>query len=698
MARIPGDLSVARAMPRLFFSPASLWGRHRGTVIAIAAFVAMVSFLNALTQGGLSYFDVSYLSAGGATLAIAAIGETLVILSGGFDLSAAAVISLVNVFLASAMPHSVAGQILFVVLALGIGALTGAINGIFVGFLRLPAIVVTLAMMFVIQGATLLVMSQPGGQLPSQFSALLTGNAIPGFLPTPVIVIVMGLLAWLWLKGSRLGVQLYAVGSDAAAASATGVGEGRTRFWTFLLAGVFYAAAGVFVSAQTGSGDPHIGDPLLLQVFAAVVLGGTVLGGGRGGALGSVLGAYVIQMSANVLLILNVSPYYTTVVEAVILLLAVLANTISKESLAANYLKFIVTKTGSIVRGTTPRREMSSVLIAEGDERPALLATANLRDALSSWWFRHRENVRFGVPAYALFIVVAVITGFMFKNGGGTLPYINSLLVLASFLAVLGFGQGVVILTGGLDLSLPWNIAASGILLTQMVHGTNAAAVWGIPLCLGFGSVAGLLNGVGVAILGISPIVVTLAMNGILQGFALILTGGAPQGWTAPILQTFMTGKVFFFTPVVWFLVLFVVGATLVLTRTTFGRRIYAVGNSQSVSKLSGVAVGRTLILAYVVSGFCAALTGILLTGFNGQAFNGMGDPYLLTSIAVVVVGGTLITGGRGHYPGIFGGALALTALSTLLAGTTLPDSMKSIIYGLVVLAAIVALRERRQQ
>src|SRR6185437_3079813 len=144
------------------------------------------------------------------------------------------------------------------------------------------------------------------------------------------------------------------------------------------------------------------------------------------------------------------------------------------------------------------------------------------------------------------------------------------------------------------------------------------------------------------------------------------------------------------------FLILFIALATLFLSRTSLGRRIYAVGNSMRAAKLSGVRVGSTIVWVYVLSGFCSALVGIMLTGFNGQAFNGMGDNYLLPSIAVTVVGGTVITGGRGHYLGILGGCLLLTALGIALAGTTLPEAVRHIIFGVVVLSAIVALRERR--
>jgi ribose transport system permease protein len=139
----------------------------------------------------------------------------------------------------------------------------------------------------------------------------------------------------------------------------------------------------------------------------------------------------------------------------------------------------------------------------------------------------------------------------------------------------------------------------------------------------------------------------------------------------------------------------FVVLAVLLLGRTAFGRRLYAVGNSARVATLSGVGVGGTLLGAYILSGVCAALVGILLTGFSGQASLGMGDEYLLPSIAVVVVGGTLITGGRGHYIGMLGGALLLTALQILLDGTTLPHATRYIIFGFVLLGAVVSLRDR---
>ena len=161
------------------------------------------------------------------------------------------------------------------------------------------------------------------------------------------------------------------------------------------------------------------------------------------------------------------------------------------------------------------------------------------------------------------------------------------------------------------------------------------------------------------------------------------------------MLRWFMTGRVAGATPVVLFLIVFVTAAVLLLSRTPFGRRVYGIGNGVRAAQLSGVPVEKTLILVYMLSAACSAIVGIMLTGFSGQASLGMGDEYLLPSIAVVVVGGALITGGRGHYLGMLGGVLLLTALQMLLAGTTLPYATRAILYGLVVLGAVMALRER---
>lgn len=681
--------------------------RHRGVLVAAAVFALLFLASDALTPGAFSYFEFSFMSAGGAPLALAAMGQTLVIMTGGFDLSAGAVISLVNVVLATSIGESLGSQIGFGLLALLIGGTVGAVNGFFVAFMRLQPIVVTLSTMFIVQGVTLLILSRPGGSIPLEFSLFFTGDAIPQVLPAPMLVLVAAVGVWLAIKNSRFGVSLYAVGSDEEAARANGIAVAWVKFFAYVTAGLFYGAAGAFVSAQTGSADPLIGKPMLLSVFAAVVLGGTLLGGGRGGAVGSLIGAYILMIVVNILLILNVSAYYSSVAEGLILLIAVLGASLNSQSPIAGYLRLLQLKWRARVEGRRPADHPPPARgpgltfafgggeAEQGTKAAAADVTHPARAGWAAWLERNRETLRLTLPAWACLLLALIGTELVYPGRLVNPAYWNSLVVLASFLAILALGQGAVILTGGLDLSVPWTIALSGIVVAGLVQGSDQTALWAIPLGLLVGLGIGLFNASGIVLLGLSPIVMTLATNGILQGVALVYSGGTPDGFASPAMRWFMTGKLLGLTPVTWFMIAFVVFALLLLTRTAFGRRLYAVGNSRLVARLSGVGVGGTLFGVYMLSGVCAALAGILLAGFSGQASLGMGDDYLLPSIAVVVVGGALITGGRGHYLGMLGGVLLLTTISILLAGTTLPHAVRDIIYGLVVLGAVLALRER---
>ncbi|MHA6688680.1 ABC transporter permease subunit [Mesorhizobium sp. A556] len=670
--------------------------RDRGSLIAAFVFAVLLGVVNWVSVAPLSYFDVSFLSSGGATSALASIGQTIVILSGGFDLSAGAVVSLVNVVLASNMDPMATGTsiALWTLVGIGVGMAVGAFNGFFVAVLRMQPIVVTLSTMFILQGVTLLVMDKPGGFVSPDLGSFYLGDAIAGWLPMPLVVIGVVLLAWFWLKATRFGTALYAVGSDPESANAVGVNVTLVRFMVYVVAGGCYGLAGVFISAQTGSGDPLVGNPLLLSMFAAVVVGGTRLGGGQGGPVGTVFGSYILMIVVNLLLVLNVSAYYSTIAEGTILILAVLAGSISYGSVLAVQLRAAYSRLAAWRAGMLPSQ------LDRADRRLKFAGAGEKSGATvrPSFYLRHSETLRYALPAYVCLVIVVVVTQIWLGRAILNPGYWNSLLVLSSFLAVLALGQGAVILTGGLDLSVPWVIGISGIVLAGMVNGSDVALAYALPTVLLMACAIGFANGVGIVYLGISPIVMTLAMNGILQGFALLYSQGTPAGFSSPMLRWFMTGKVAGVTPVIPFMVAFVAVAVLLLGRTAFGRRVYGIGNSIRAAQLSGVAVEKTLVLVYMLSALCAAMVGIMLTGFSGQASLGMGDDYLLPSIAVVVVGGALITGGRGHYLGMLGGVLLLTALQMLLAGTMLPYATRAILYGLVVLGAVMALRERHVQ
>jgi len=651
------------------------WRRQRGAIVALGVFALMVIILQLITGQGISYFDISSITSGAGTLALAAMGETLVVLAGGLDLSAGAVVSLVNVILVTQLGGAEMGtasfSLLSIVIALGIGTAFGAVNGFLVAYFRLQSIVVTLATMLIAQGGALLILKFPGGEMPWDFSLVFTGDVIVDGLPAPVVVLAVAVAFWLLLKNTRLGTAIYAIGVDEESAASNGIDVRLTRFLTFTFAGTAYGAAGLFITANMGGGDPLIGSKMLLQIFAAVVLGGTLIGGGRGGCVGTIFGALTLTILVNIFLVLGVRTYYTPVVEGVILLLAVLGFSLGRGSPVVGHLRYWRDTVRAARLGMLPGKLSITAAPVQMAHRARSMSAGEVIPV--SWFIRNRATLRYSVPPYLICVVILIITVILAGSDFSPLGYLNAMLIFTSFLAILGLGQGTVIISGGLDLSVPWTITFTAIIATTLT-----------------------LNGMVVVLFGLSPVIVTLAMNGVLEGVSLLFSGGAPTGQAPPALDWFVSGRLGGIAPVGWFLVVFAVAATLLLNYTALGRRIFAIGNSVLVARLSGVRTDLPTLFAYVLSGFCSAIVGILLAGFSSQAFYGMGDPYLLSSIAVVVLGGTLITGGRGHYLGILGGAILFTGLGIMLSGTVLPEAVRNIIYGLVMLGAVIALRERR--
>jgi len=301
----------------------------------------------------------------------------------------------------------------------------------------------------------------------------------------------------------------------------------------------------------------------------------------------------------------------------------------------------------------------------------------------------------------ASIIFIALIALLLFFAAGFVsiefykLNNILTILRLATFFVVVGLGQGFVILTGGIDLSVPWGMTTAGIILTTLSMGNNETLIWVLPLALLSGVLLGFINGIGVAYFSVTPLIMTLATNVIIRGLILVAVNGTPRGLTPTRITEMMSGNLFLGISPIFIIVIFlVVLSTLVLTRTTYGRRLYAIGNSIQAAYLSGINVKIHLLSVYVISGFLSALGGIMLTGYSTLAFVNMGDPYLLPSIATVVVGGAAIVGGRGKPIGTVVGAILLTILSTILTALLLPAAIRNIIYGLVILVAVFFSRQ----
>ena len=285
-------------------------------------------------------------------------------------------------------------------------------------------------------------------------------------------------------------------------------------------------------------------------------------------------------------------------------------------------------------------------------------------------------------------IALLFLTSF-FSPGFLAGSHLRTISVLAAFIGIVSLGQTFVIIGGGIDLSVPWVLNCAAILLTLVAKGQNQPLVHAIPMILLAGALVGAVNGVGIGLFGVPPIIMTLAVNVILQGGILVYTGGTPPATAPTLIQFLAVGRLGPIPVVVIIWAVLALGASLLLSKTAFGRQLYAVGTSARVAEFSGVPIVRTTVTAYTLSGFTAALAGMLITGYTAQAYLGMGDPYLFTSIAAVAIGGASILGGSGYYIGTIAGAFVLTILTGLLPALRLSNGALLIVYGAVILITV---------
>jgi ribose transport system permease protein len=288
-----------------------------------------------------------------------------------------------------------------------------------------------------------------------------------------------------------------------------------------------------------------------------------------------------------------------------------------------------------------------------------------------------------------LLVILAVGTAYTLWTQG-TVPlltptYLLQQFQIGSYLGICAAGLMVVILLGHIDLSIPWTLTAAAMTATA-VGGPMA-----IPAALGVGLAVGLVNGLGVAYLRIPSMIFTLGVDTVLRGLMVAQTGGfAPQDSATPAML-FLGKSYILGVPValfVWALVSLLVW--FILTRTGFGRSVYATGTREGAAFLSGIRTRAVIIGSFVLSGLCAAVAGILLTGYSAKAYQGMGNEFLLPAIAAVVLGGTHILGGRGRYLGTLVGVLLIVLLQSVLSIMQMEQAYRQIIYGGMIIGMLL--------
>ena len=325
------------------------------------------------------------------------------------------------------------------------------------------------------------------------------------------------------------------------------------------------------------------------------------------------------------------------------------------------------------------------------------------------WLARARERIAagggwraFGLPI-VLFIIVVIGTFtsryfLLDLSDGVTIRWGNvlTILVQASVTGILAVGMTYVILTGGIDLSVGSIVALAGVAAASFLdYGAGVMATIGVLTGLG----VGVINGAFIARGGVVPFIATLAMLTIGRGLALTITGASPIRITDEAYIAIGAGQLGGVIPFV--VIIFAAIAFLGwygLTRTVFGRQIYAVGGNPEAARLSGIPVRRTVFVAYVISGVCAGIAAVLVSARTATAQPSAGQGYELDAIAAVVVGGVSLFGGRGSLVGTIYGVLILTTITNIFVLQNLSYDAQLIIKGAIILAAVMLQRRAGQE
>ena len=506
----------------------------------------LVAIYGSLREGVFTLEELNIDTAAAMTLLLAATGQTIVLLRGGIDLSIGGMISLGTVIAATQFGDDWWTATAWGIAIIAIGFGVGALNGVLISVLRLQPFLVTLATWSILSGAALLILPTDGGQLPDGWMSF--GNASFLGLSTSVWILVFLFLFWLWFRSTRLGIAIRATGSNEKSAFLSGVSLLRINVLTYGLSGVFAALAALYLTTQTGAGSPTIGKDYILASVAAAVIGGISLFGGRGGLSGTIVGAFILTIIGNLVFVLS-----------------------RVELLAADRL------------GRDPARRRARQLA-----RREVGAT---EPGMSAFLTRNRAILL----AYLGMVVLLLLTS-LFSPGFLSGSHLRSMSVLAAFIGIVALGQTLVIIGGGIDLSVPWVLNCAAIMMTLIAGGQDEPLIWAIPLILAAGAAVGAINGAGVALFGVPPIIMTLAVNVILQGSILVYTGGAPPATAPQFIQFLAVGRIGFFPVVVIIWIVLAIAASILLSKTAFGRQLYAVGSSPTVAEFSGVPIVRTTV------------------------------------------------------------------------------------------------------
>lgn len=303
------------------------------------------------------------------------------------------------------------------------------------------------------------------------------------------------------------------------------------------------------------------------------------------------------------------------------------------------------------------------------------------------------SRIKLSPPLIALLVAIALfLLGSWLRPGFSNLAM--NILRLASFLGILAAGQTLVIISGGegIDLSIGAMSTLGAIICYGVINGSDARMVLGLGAALAVGAAIGLINGVSIAFLRVPPLVMTLGMYGVIFGLIRAVTQGELDGKASPLMSKLIAKPLVGDIPgivFIWLIMAFMMW--LLLQRTRYGKNLFAVGVNRVTARLSGVRVNRVIVATYTLCSMLAAFSGFIYLGYYEHVFLNTGVDPTLPAVAAVVMGGTLLSGGVGSYWGTMAGALVLQLITSFLTTINMPEHLRSIVYGVLLLSLLAA-------
>lgn len=304
----------------------------------------------------------------------------------------------------------------------------------------------------------------------------------------------------------------------------------------------------------------------------------------------------------------------------------------------------------------------------------------------------HRIRRSPALPISFLLLIAIYVVGVVGVSGFGGSATIKAVLLLATFLGLAAAGQTIVVIIGGIDLSIPFVVGAANVAVAQL-YGNGMPFALACLIAIAGAALLGAVNAALSVRCRVHPLLITLgtgtALLGAVQLWTKGMSTGAVPGWLSKFVSIGATVGPLPFAPVVLLWIVVAILVVFVLRGTVFGRQAYALGSAPRAAELALVRPMRVWVTAFALSAALAAVAGILQLGFTGSAYADVGSPYLFLSIGAVVIGGTAITGGTGGYAGTIVGALTLTLLTTVFVGFGLSDAVQQAVLGAVIVVLV---------